>query len=252
MNAQQLLVKHARRNLGATEDSRNQALWIRKLWPATSYPQGFSERAPYCAAGVAWALLEALLEDSAAFGVLDNKAAIDRFRCRSAGAFAWIEWAEREGHHLLPYNAPIKEGDIIVYGYSHIEVASKDEPTGNRPFMAVGYNTNASGSRDGEGCYEKPRNRDSIKSTNNRGRIIRLKLPEVSTVTDKKNQNLGLVDVGMYIRSKLGHDLKTETLILRAVKRGVIKGAFYSVDVGHTVAPSSSIDEYLEAMGYNV
>ena len=29
--------------------------------------------------------------------------------------------------------------------------------------QAIGYNTNASGSRDGEGCFEKPRSRAAVK-----------------------------------------------------------------------------------------
>ena len=54
----QKLVEIARRNVGKTEASRNQAPWIKQLWTATSYRDGHAERMPYCAAGMAWAVRE--------------------------------------------------------------------------------------------------------------------------------------------------------------------------------------------------
>lgn len=48
------LVTIASRDVGQLETSRNQGPAIRKFWPATSYPEGYRERQPYCAAAVSY------------------------------------------------------------------------------------------------------------------------------------------------------------------------------------------------------
>lgn len=164
------LVDIARRDKGKTEVTKNQAPWIKRLWEATSYGiDGFKNREPYCAAGVASAVRDWLTDPKVreAFGFATEQEA-EKWRCKSASCIkaddSWWNWARsKKGVQVLPPNSILKMGDIVIYDYSHIEIVSDDDGTASGPFTAVGYNTNASGSRDGEGCFEKPRNRARVK-----------------------------------------------------------------------------------------
>lgn len=159
-----LLLDIARQDVGKVEVTKNRAPWIEKLWPATSLgTDGYTDRAPYCAAGVAycvqqWLKNPAVLE---AFNFTYQQAS--SWRCKSAGAFAWQGWAEGHGLTILPKECILHAGDLVIYDYSHIEIVSDDDGTPEGPFMAIGYNTNSAGSRDGEGCFEKPRTRKGVR-----------------------------------------------------------------------------------------
>lgn len=157
----QKLVAIARRNVGKTEVTPNRAPWIAPLWKATSYPDGMANREPYCAAGVAWCIQQwGLLPDVlAAFKMTANQ--FEKWRCKSAGAFAWGHWAREKNLLILDPSDNFHTGDLIIYRHSHIEMYVQDLPTGG--FTAIGYNTNALGSREGQGCAEKPRPRNTIK-----------------------------------------------------------------------------------------
>ena len=160
----------ARTNVGKVETSRNQGSWIKQLWPSTNYPEGHDERQPYCAAGMAW-VLQNWLKDPAVLKALGLTAAqAEKWRCKSASCFrsdySWEGWA-RQNSLLLPKTTKVfHAGDLIVYSFSHIEAYVDDLPGGG--FTAIGYNTDSGGSRDGDGCWEKPRSRAKIRS------IIRL------------------------------------------------------------------------------
>lgn len=154
----------ARKDVGQVEVTKNRAAWIAKLWPATSYPEGYTHREPYCAAGVAYVLREWLKIPAvrAALGLASPDAA-EKWRCKSAAAFEWINWAANKHLTVLPRDCILHAGDLAVYSFSHIEIVSDDDHTTTGPFTAIGYNTNAAGSRDGEGCFEKPRARSGVK-----------------------------------------------------------------------------------------
>jgi hypothetical protein len=153
----------ARLDSGKTEVMKNHAPWIEKLWPATSYPEGYDNREPYCAAGLAYCLRE-WLKDSEVLAALNLSAqGSDQWRCKSAAAFEWQKWAGRKNLQVLPVRSILHTADIVIYKKSHIELVTNDDGTLGGPFVAVGYNTNASGSRDGEGCFEKPRSRSDVK-----------------------------------------------------------------------------------------
>lgn len=166
------LVGIARADVGKREETKNRAPWIEKLWPATSTPKFYSignkdypkGDPPYCAAGMAYCLKMWLLTDGVieALGMTPEQA--EKWRCKSASAFGWIEWAKAHGLQVLPPKCILHMGDIVVYSYSHIELVSDDDNTVSGPFTAIGYNTNSSGSRDGEGCFEKPRSRAAVKA----------------------------------------------------------------------------------------
>lgn len=154
----------ARRDVGKVEASKNQAVWIKKYWPATTYPKGYENREPYCAAAQAYCLREWLKLKTVlkALGVSESQA--EKWRCKSAAVKDWIPWAKSKGLTILPKNCILHAADLVVYSYSHIELVSDDDHTETGPFLAIGMNTDPGGSRDGEGCFEKPRSRDSVKS----------------------------------------------------------------------------------------
>lgn len=159
----QKLIEIARRDVGKVEETQNTAPWIAKLWPATSYPDGMANLEPYCAAGVAHCVkvwLEAK-EVRDAFGY--SAEAAEKWRCKSARAFDWEKWAKQKNLTVLPSNCILHAGDLVIYRHSHIEIVTDDDGTMKGPFRAIGYNTNAAGARDGEGCFEKPRSRDKVK-----------------------------------------------------------------------------------------
>jgi len=165
------LVDLARVSEGLVEVTKNRAPWIAKFWPATftprfyikgnaTYPNGDP---PYCAAAVSYWVREWLKDPEvlAAFGMTPDQA--EQWRCQSPACAEWSKWARRKGLQILPPNSILKRGDIVIYSYSHIEIVTDDDGTTKGPFVAIGANTNAAASRDGEGCFEKPRSRAKVK-----------------------------------------------------------------------------------------
>jgi hypothetical protein len=164
------LLEIARLDRNKVEVTKNQAPWIAKLWPATTYPNGMENREPYCAAGVAYCVKQWLLEEEVreALG-FTTVAQGEKWRCKSASVYkaddSWLNWAKKtEGVTVLPKTCILHAGDLAVYSYSHIEMVTDDDNTTTGAFLAIGYNTDKAGSADGEGCYEKPRNRAKIKN----------------------------------------------------------------------------------------
>lgn len=154
----QKLVDIALRDDGALETSRNRGPAIRKFWQATSLPEGYNERYPYCAAAVCYWVREWLkLPD--VLKVMEMSAAkAEQWRCKSAGAFAWLDWANKKGVHVLsdsPLNT-LHTGDLMVFDMSHIGIVIDDH--GNNVFT-IEANTGATGGRDGDGIFRKTRHR---------------------------------------------------------------------------------------------
>ncbi len=157
------LVEIARADRDKVEVTKNQAPWIAKFWPATTYPDGMENREPYCAAAVCHWLRE-WLHDPAVMAALDlTPAQAEAWRCKSPAVSSWSKWARRQGLQILPANAILRRGDLVIYSYSHIEIVTDDDGTTKGPFIAIGANTNAAAARDGEGCFEKPRSRAKVK-----------------------------------------------------------------------------------------
>lgn len=160
------LIEIARLDKDKIESSRNQGSWIKKLWSATNYPEGYDERQPYCAAGVCYCIREWLKipEVLDAFGFSATQA--EKWRPKYSSVFKspknnLLYWAEQKGLEILDKNANFHTGDLIIYEYSHVEFYTGDDV--QKGIFCIGYNTNASGSRDGEGCFEKRRTRNQIK-----------------------------------------------------------------------------------------
>lgn len=161
------LIDIARLDAGKVEVSKNTAPWIAKLWPATNYPTGMKERQPYCAAGLAYCLREWLKLPEVLKSLNMTPEQAEAWRCKSASVknfkpSNWRKWARDKGLIVLPRASILKTGDIVIYNYSHIELVTDDDGTTTGPFTAIGYNTDAAGSRDGEGCFEKPRSRAKV------------------------------------------------------------------------------------------
>lgn len=160
-----LMIAIAREDDGKREVSSNRAPWIEKLWPLTSYPEAYDlkvapyyGRAPYCAAGMAY-VLGTFIVQLAAQGELRKTLGMslvdaNKWRCKSAGAFAWRDWAIKKGVRLFPDSSIPMPGDFVVYDFSHIGLVVK--PKG-KEMQTIEYNTNSGGSREGDGCWEKMR-----------------------------------------------------------------------------------------------
>lgn len=161
------LIDIARRDVGKVETSRNQAPWIKKLWTATTYPTGYEERQPYCAAGVCYCIREWLKDKDVlkAFGFTELQA--ERWRVKYASVYLApggnnvLDWAKTRNLQILNKNDNFHAGDLIIYTYSHVEFYIDD--AANKKIICIGYNTDSGGSRDGDGCFEKERTRKSIK-----------------------------------------------------------------------------------------
>lgn len=161
----QQLIRIARRDVGQTEVTKNRAPFIEKLWTATDYTDGMDNREPYCAAGMAYCLREWLKLPAALDALKMTRAQANAWRCRSARAFGWLEWAEEKGVTILKPNSILHAADIVVYSFSHIELVTDDDNTSTGPFTAIGYNTDSgnAASNEGQGTYEKQRTRAKVK-----------------------------------------------------------------------------------------
>jgi hypothetical protein len=159
--AANLFLEIARRDIGQVEVTRNRAPWIAKYWPLTTYPAGHTDRQPYCAAAVVYWLAtlgRELAEQGlfrASFGMTLKQ--FEAWRCKSARAFDWRDWAKQRNLTILPETATAKPGDIIVFDFSHIGIIEAD--LGKRGFATIEANTNTAGSREGDGCWNKTRAR---------------------------------------------------------------------------------------------
>lgn len=156
----------ARLDVGKTEDTKNRAPWIEKFWPATSYPEGYKNRQPYCAAAISWCVREWLRDaDVRAALQLTSFTSAEDWRCESARVREWLTWARIRGVTVRPKNGILHMADLVIYKFTtghHIEMVTGDDNTTTGAFTAIGFNTNAQLSRDGQGCFEKERSRNSV------------------------------------------------------------------------------------------
>jgi hypothetical protein len=162
----QALVTIASRDVGQREQTHNRAPWIAKYWPATSLPglyamgSSYRGRPPYCAAAVSYWVAEWLkLPGVLALLKMTPKQA-DAWRCKSPAAFGWLTWATSKKLTVLsdsPSNR-LMVGDIMVFDMSHIGIVAVPS-AGSQALTTIEANTGPSGSRDGDGCWQKYRQR---------------------------------------------------------------------------------------------
>jgi hypothetical protein len=163
--ARQRLIDIAARDVCKLEVTRNQAPWIKPYWPDTDYPVGYAKRAPYCAAAcVHW--LATWGRELAAAGELRKTVGMslsqfERWRCKSAGAWRWLEWADKRGVLVLSVDVVPLPGDFMVFEMSHIGLV--DKAAGQR-VQTIEANTGSAGGRDGDGCWGKDRERSLARA----------------------------------------------------------------------------------------
>lgn len=148
--------------IGAREQGHNAGPRVVQYQEATWLKPG---PWPWCAAFVAWSLREWLHEKNTQDALGIGEAQIERWRCKDALAFGWETWALKRGLLVLPETTPMRAGDIVTFDFSHIGIviAGKGDT-----IHTVEGNTNADGSREGDGVYAKRRPRHLIR------RVIRI------------------------------------------------------------------------------
>ena len=146
------LVAVARLDVGSVyETSRNHGPGIAKFWPATTYPDGYADRQPYCAAAVCYWVAKAAAGFQVGFTLPGT-----------AAAFGFETWARNNRPAVLavlPDKA--RAGDIVVFTFSHVAVVSG---WSGGDLKTIEANTNPAGDREGNGCYEKTRDLSLVRS----------------------------------------------------------------------------------------
>ena len=159
----QSLVEIARRDVGKKEVTRNRAPWIAKYWPATSLPNGHADRQPYCAAAVCYWVQQwlALPEVLAALKMTPTGA--ERWRCKSPAAFGWLDWANARKLEVLSDRPTerLRVGDLMIFDVSHLGIV-RDDDGGN--VWTIEANTGNGSVRDGDGCFERKRDRSAARA----------------------------------------------------------------------------------------
>jgi len=159
----QALVEIARRDVGKVEVTRNRAPWIARYWPATNYPQGHLNREPYCAAAVCSWAMEWLQLPEVLAALKMTPAQAERWRCKSARAFDWLDWAKKRKLEVLSDRPTerLRVGDLMVFDISHIGIVKDDDAKG---VYTIEANTGNGSIRDGDGCFERVRQRSQARA----------------------------------------------------------------------------------------
>ena len=109
----------------------------------------------WCASFVCWCVMVAVAGRHITFS-----------RPRTPSAWGMEEWSLAQDDSTWtkkPHNGDIKRGDIVVFNFSHVGIAT-DSPDSHGFVNTVEANTNAAGSREGDGVYRKRRSIASIRS----------------------------------------------------------------------------------------
>lgn len=147
------IVEIAATQLGIREVTKNQGLGIEKYWTATTYPGGFKNREPYCAAFVCWTVREAVGDTKAAFSLPESPVAYDFEK--------WGISNSKKGVTVLSRDATLKPGDIFTLAAaSHVGIIKS---VGKSTVVTIEGNTDGSGSREGDGVYERSRTIASLR-----------------------------------------------------------------------------------------
>ncbi len=159
INPRKILVEIAKRELHVRETSPNQGPGIRRYWAATTYPDGYDNREPWCAAFTAWIIAQAIREGH-------DIGLTEAARPKSAAVRDWPTWAKRPTSGALIFHSGDKNhspaaGDICWFRFgnsthpNHIAIVTGPQDLGFIP--TIEGNTNPQGSREGNGVFEKRR-----------------------------------------------------------------------------------------------
>ena len=148
------LVSLARNEIGVEEvDGSNCGVRVDTYKSATNLPP--HEAWPWCAAFVCWLVREAVRTDGP----------YTFARPTTAGAWDFENWSKKQDNSTHTLRTPgndIKAGDIVIFKFSHIGLCVRSAEAGR--IRTVEGNTDAAGSREGGGVFEKSRALDSIKT----------------------------------------------------------------------------------------
>ena len=148
------LVALARLEIGVEEvDGTNCGVRVDAYKSATNLPP--HEAWPWCAAFIDWLVREAVRTDGP----------YTFARPTTAGAWNLENWSKKQDgstHTLRTPGNDIKAGDIVIFKFSHVGICVRG-PEADRIHTIEG-NTDAAGSREGGGVFEKSRSLDSIKT----------------------------------------------------------------------------------------
>lgn len=90
----------------------------------------------------------------------------DENRPKTASAYGYESWGKSVGLNVVKDPKSIKRGDIVIFDFSHIGLATSDSDK-NGKFSTIEGNTScgvAGSQRDGGGVYERTRSITSIRS----------------------------------------------------------------------------------------
>lgn len=148
------LVALARLEIGVEEvDGTNCGVRVDAYKSATNLPP--HEAWPWCAAFIDWLVREAVRTDGP----------YTFARPTTAGAWNLENWSKKQDgstHTLRTPGNDIKSGDIVIFKFSHVGICVRG-PEADR-IRTIEGNTDAAGSREGGGVFEKSRSLDSIKT----------------------------------------------------------------------------------------
>jgi len=148
------LVALTRPEIGVEEvDGTNCGVRVDAYKSATNLPP--HEAWPWCAAFVCWLVREAM-RDGGPYTFA---------RPTTAGAWDFENWSLKQDdstHTLRNPGRNIAPGDIVIFKFSHIGICLRGPEAGR--IRTVEGNTDAAGSREGGGVFEKSRSLDSIKT----------------------------------------------------------------------------------------
>ena len=155
-----LIAKIAAQEIGVKEKGANSGAKIREYQACTSLrPAAW----PWCAAFVCWTLDQWLDNPEAVKWLKLKTMTPERWRPRTALAYGFLEWAKDRPNTtlILSDKDKAKAGDIVVYDFSHIGIVIRD--SGSK-IVTVEGNTNGMGSREGDGVYQKTRNKSIARN----------------------------------------------------------------------------------------
>lgn len=143
------LISIASKESGVRETSKNQGPGIKKYWDATWYEDGYADREPWCAAYICFVFQQ-------------SKMFREALRPKTPAAFSFEAWGATVGLQVIKHPQSVKKGDIVIFDFSHIALATSDSKL--ESFHTWEGNTNGAGSREGNGVYYKTRTLGVVRS----------------------------------------------------------------------------------------
>lgn len=151
------VAKAAESKIGVRESGGpNKGKDLAPFFAADSYkPNAADDGYAWCASFVCWCVQTAVAGRAITFQPPRTPSAW--------GMEAWSLAQDNSTWLRKPHDGDIKRGDIVVFRFSHVGIAVSDA-TPDGWVTTVEGNTNAAGSREGDGVYRKRRNLASIRS----------------------------------------------------------------------------------------